>query len=156
MAEFVQKGSAVDYTPGANVASGAVVVRGQLVGISTQGIPANRQDALETHGVFTFPKATGGGTALAVGKDVFWDAGNQRATATAAGVRLGLVAKAAADADTSVAVLVAPPGYAPAAAVAALGVTVGGAFNQSQVQGIADKIDAVIAALKAAGLMASA
>ncbi len=102
-ATFIQEGSAIDYTPGADVAAGEVVVQGDLIGITRLAIKANTLGALAVVGVFEVPKATGGGTALAIGVIVYWDATNQRATTTASGNKqLGKVAKAAADADAKV------------------------------------------------------
>jgi predicted RecA/RadA family phage recombinase len=73
-AEFVQDGHAIDYTPNADVAAGTVVVREDLVGVTKRDIKANTLGALAVSGVFTFPKATGPGTAIAAGKKVYWDA----------------------------------------------------------------------------------
>jgi predicted RecA/RadA family phage recombinase len=102
-ATFIQEGSAIDYIPGADVAAGAVVVQGDLIGIARLDIKANALGALAVTGVFEVPKATGGGTALGVGVIVYWDATNQLATTTAAGNKqLGKVVKAAADADAKV------------------------------------------------------
>jgi predicted RecA/RadA family phage recombinase len=102
-ATFIQEGSAIDYTPGADVAAGSVVVQSDLIGIARLDIQANTLGALAVVGVFEVPKATGVGTALAVGTIVYWDAAAQRATTTAAGNKvLGKVIKAAADADAKV------------------------------------------------------
>ena len=60
-AVFVHDGSSIDYTPGAAVAAGDVVVQGDLVGVAKLDIPANVLGALAVTGVFDFPKATGGG-----------------------------------------------------------------------------------------------
>jgi predicted RecA/RadA family phage recombinase len=103
MAQFVQEGRQVDYTPGADVAAGAVVVQGDLVGVAPRPIPANTLGALAVEGVFDFPKATGGGTAITAGALVYWNAGASQATTTAAGNKLiGKTTKAAADADATV------------------------------------------------------
>ena len=71
---FVQEGSAVDYTPSADVAAGDVIVLNDLVGVTKRKIPANTQGALHVAGVFDFPKATGATTAIAAGKTVYWNA----------------------------------------------------------------------------------
>src|SRR5262245_48261412 len=102
-AVFVQEGCSVDYTPGADVAAGDVVVQGELVGVAKQPIKANQGGALAVEGVFDFAKATGAGTAQATGINVYWDDAANVATATAAGNKLiGKVVKAAADADATV------------------------------------------------------
>ena len=103
MATFVHDGLTIDYTPGADVAAGAVVVQGELVGVAKVPIPANALGALAVTGVFDFPKATGGGTAITAGANCYWDAANSRATTTATGNKLiGKCVKAAADADALV------------------------------------------------------
>jgi predicted RecA/RadA family phage recombinase len=105
IATFVQDGAAIDYTPGANVAAGDVVVQGELVGIAKTPIAANALGALAVDGVFDLPKATGGGSAITAGAVVYWDAGNAQATTSAAAGAnklLGKTIAAAADADTTV------------------------------------------------------
>jgi len=100
---FVQEGDAVDYTPGTDVASGDVVVQGDLVGVAPRPIPANTSGGLAVEGVFDFPKSTAGGSGIAVGTVVYWDATNKVATATSTGNKqLGRTVLAAADADTTV------------------------------------------------------
>jgi predicted RecA/RadA family phage recombinase len=100
---FVQDGRTVDYTPTSAVAAGDVVVQGELVGVAKTPIAANTLGALAVVGVFDFPKATGGGTAITAGANCYWDAANQRATTTATGNKLiGKCVRAAADADATV------------------------------------------------------
>lgn len=103
MATFVHDGKYVDHTPASAVSAGQVVVQADLVGVAVRDIPANTLGALATEGVFSFPKATGASTAIAVGATVYWASGTQLATATATGNKLiGKVVKAAADADATV------------------------------------------------------
>ena len=103
MATFIHDGNSIDYTPGADVAAGAVVVQGELVGVARTPIAANALGSLAVVGVFDFPKATGVGTAIAAGANCYWDAANSRATTTATGNKLiGKCVKAAADADALV------------------------------------------------------
>ena len=102
-ATFVHDGSAVDYTPGSAVAAGDVIVQGELVGVARTPIAANALGSLAVDGVFDFAKATGGGTAITAGANVYWDDTNNVATTTAAGNKLiGKVVKAAADGDATV------------------------------------------------------
>lgn len=102
-ATYVQDGSKIDYTPGADVAAGAVVVQGDLIGIASRPIAANAQGSLSVDGVFDLPKSTAGGSAIAAGTAVFWNTGAQQATATSAGNKaLGKTIRAAADADATV------------------------------------------------------
>lgn len=103
MAQFIQDGCSIDYTPGADVASGAVVVQNDLIGVAKRPIAANTLGSLSVEGVFDFPKSTAGGSAIAAGITVYWNAGAQQATATASGNKLiGKTVKAAADADVTV------------------------------------------------------
>ena len=102
-ATFVQAGEAVDYTPGADVAAGDVVVQGDLVGVAPRPIAANALGALAVGGVFEFPKATGTGKAIAAGKKVYWDATNKQATETSSGnTFLGKTIAAVGDSDATV------------------------------------------------------
>jgi predicted RecA/RadA family phage recombinase len=101
-AEFVQEGASIDYTPGQAVSAGDVVVQGDLVGVAKLDIAANAQGALAVTGVFDFAKATGGGSAIAIGATVYWDDTNNVITTTSVGNKLaGKCVKAAIDADTT-------------------------------------------------------
>jgi len=100
---FRHDGGSIDYTPGADVAAGDVIVQGELVGVAKLDIKANTLGALAVAGVFDFAKATGGGTAITAGASVYWDDTNNVATTTATGNKLiGKCVKAAADADATV------------------------------------------------------
>jgi predicted RecA/RadA family phage recombinase len=102
-ATFVQEGSAIDYTPSADVAAGDVVVQGDLAGVAPRPIAANTLGALAVGGVFEFPKATGTGKAIAAGKKVYWDATNKQATETSSGnTFLGKTVAAVGDSDATV------------------------------------------------------
>ncbi len=102
-ATFVHEGASIDYTPGAAVAAGDVVVQGELVGVAKTPIAASTLGSLAVDGVFDFAKATGGGTAITAGANVYWDNTNKVATTTATGNKLiGKCVKAAADADAAV------------------------------------------------------
>jgi predicted RecA/RadA family phage recombinase len=103
MAVFIHEGLSIDYTPGADVVAGAVGIQGELVGVAKRPIAANALGALAVTGVFDFPKATGASTAIAIGANVYWNAGASQATTTASGNKLiGKVVRAAADADATV------------------------------------------------------
>lgn len=97
---FIHDGDSIDHTPGSPVAAGDVIVLGNCVAVAKRDIPANVVGALAVEGVFDFPKATGGFTALGAGVIVYWNVGAQQATATAGGNALiGKTVRAAADAD---------------------------------------------------------
>jgi len=104
-ATFIHDGNAIDYTPGSDVSAGDVVVQGDLIGVAKQPITANALGALAVAGVFDFPKATGGGSAITAGAKVYWDAGDSEAKEDAeagANKYLGKVATAVTDDDTTV------------------------------------------------------
>ena len=103
--KFIQRGAAVDYIPGADVAAGDVVVQGELVGVAKLDIQTGKLGALAVTGLFDFPKATGAGTAIAAGTRVYWDEAEQVAKADSeagANKEIGKTVKAAADDDTLV------------------------------------------------------
>lgn len=100
--KYIQRGGSVDYTPGADVSGGDVVVQGELVGVAKLDIQTGKLGALAVSGVFDFPKATGASTAITAGAKVYWDATNKVATADTdegANKLIGKTIKAAADAD---------------------------------------------------------
>ena len=104
-ATFVHDGNSIDYTPGSAVAAGDVVVQGELVGVAKTPIAASALGALAIAGVFDFPKATGGSTAIAAGAKVYWDVADTEAKEddeTAANKLIGKTVLAAADADATV------------------------------------------------------
>ena len=103
--KYIQTGDAVDYTPGANVSAGDVVVQGELVGVAKLDIQTGKLGALAVTGIFDFPKATGAGTGIAAGTRVYWDVAEQVAKADSeagANKEIGKTVKAAADADALV------------------------------------------------------
>jgi predicted RecA/RadA family phage recombinase len=100
--EYVQQGESIDYTPAADVAAGDVIVQGELVGVAKKDIKAHVLGALAVEGVFDFPKATGGGSAITAGSEVYWDDTADQATTNAnagANKLIGKVILDAADAD---------------------------------------------------------
>lgn len=109
MATFVHDGRGIDYTPAADVASGEVVVMGDLVGVAPRSIPAGGLGTIAVEGVFDFAKATGASTAIDAGAVVYWDAANEVATETEVGnTRLGKCVQDAEDDDTTVRVKLIP------------------------------------------------
>lgn len=82
-AKFVQEGGSIDYTPGADVLVGAVVVQADLIGVTQAPIKAGQVGSLAVTGVFDFNKAVGGGSAIPAGTLTYWDAATQNATKNA-------------------------------------------------------------------------
>jgi predicted RecA/RadA family phage recombinase len=102
---FIHDGNSIDYTPGANVSAGDVVVQNDLVGIAKLDIAANVLGALAVTGVFDFPKATGSGTAITAGANCYWDVAEGVAKTDAesgANKLIGKCIKAAGDDDATV------------------------------------------------------
>ena len=100
---YRQAGNVIDYTPGANVSAGDIVVLGELNVLATEAIAASEKGAVMISGVWRCPKAVLSTSAIAVGTKLYWDAGNEVATATA-GVhkQLGYAVLAATAAATTV------------------------------------------------------
>ena len=57
-ARFIQTGDAVDYTPGADVSAGDVVVQGDLVGVAKLDIAAGKAGSLALTGVDYQPQSS--------------------------------------------------------------------------------------------------
>ena len=105
MASFVHDGETLDYTPGADVLVGAVVVQADLISVTQAPIKAGQVGSLAVTGVFDFNKAVGGGSAIPAGTLTYWDAAAQNATknaAAGANKLIGKAVKATVDADTIV------------------------------------------------------
>ena len=103
MVVFVQNGDNIDYTPSIDVPAGAVIVQGELVGVTKRPITANTLGSLAVEGTFDFPKATTAGSAIDMGVNVYWNATAQQATTAASGNKLiGKTVNAAADTDITV------------------------------------------------------
>lgn len=111
MAEFIQDGRAIDYTPVADVAAGEVIVQGDLIGVTKVPIPAEHAGTLAVEGVFDFDKEVEGGVTFAVGSIAYWDAVNNVAVTTdgsGANKPLGKVVREADDNDGTVRVRLCP------------------------------------------------
>ena len=104
-AQFIHDGKSIDYTPGADVSAGDVVVQNDLIGIAKLDIASGALGALAVTGVFDLPKATGVDEAIGAGAKVYWDAGGSVATtdpAAGANKYLGKTVRAAGDDDATV------------------------------------------------------
>ncbi len=103
MAKFVHEGRSIDYVPTADVNAGDVVVLGEIVGVATRSIPANRLGALQVEGVFDFPKGSG---AIGLGVVCYWNETGKVATTVPGegGVnkKIGVSVAAAATGDSTV------------------------------------------------------
>jgi predicted RecA/RadA family phage recombinase len=98
-ATFIQEGKYIDHTPVGALASGDVVVQGDLVGVTLRPIAAGELGSLAVDGVFDFTKNTG--VAYTVGTLLYWDDTNNVVTTTSAGNKsIGKVVRAAGTTDT--------------------------------------------------------
>ena len=172
-ATYVQKGEYIDFTPPADVNAGDVVVRGRLAGVAKLDIKAGELGALATSGVYDVLK---GGEAFEAGDRVFWDEANGKAAAEG-GVMLGVCVRDADASDATVRVILrggnigtgGPQGggsasAAPSAAIADVSirsVTGNGSWSggdgnsnvAADLTGIRDAVNAVLAALRAHGIV---
>lgn len=69
MKNFIQTGDTIQYTAGADIASGAIIKVGSLIGVAATAIPNGATGSVKLTGVFSVPAASG----IATGDKVFWD-----------------------------------------------------------------------------------
>lgn len=93
-AKFVQPGDAIDYTAGANIVSGQVVLMGVRIGVAAKDIANGMTGTVLVTGVFNITKLTT--DVVAQGAALYWDNTNSRLTTTASGNTLAGYATAAA------------------------------------------------------------
>jgi len=67
----VEKGKTIDYTAGADIASGQFVMVGALAAVAITAIASGATGALDTSQVFDLPK---GAEAITQGAKLYWDA----------------------------------------------------------------------------------
>ncbi|MEM7015833.1 MAG: DUF2190 family protein [Pseudomonadota bacterium] len=102
MKTYIQEGSRLEYNnaTGSDIASGAVVLVGSLVGVAEDKIPDTEDGILMLRGVHKLDKTTS--QSWSQGAKLYWDDTNKKFTTTASGNTLcGNVWKAAASADTT-------------------------------------------------------
>lgn len=143
--------------PAGGLSAGGVYIVGAKATVVISGGAEGVLCAVMTEGVFELNKAAG---AIAIGTRLFWDATNKVLTTTAAGnTYVGYAYKAAANADaTAFVTMVDNTGGNQAALVAA--VTTADGSDAATTQALANQlkttVNAIQAALVAAGLMANA
>lgn len=97
--KFVQPGEVIDYTAGANIASGQVVLMGARIGVALKAIANGETGPMQVTGVFNIAKLFTDN--MAQGALLYWDNTNSRLTTTASGNTLAGFAAAAAGATTT-------------------------------------------------------
>lgn len=83
MADFVQEGDRIDYTPTAAVAAGDVVQVDSRAGVATSAIAAGALGSLQTCGIYTVAKTTG--VVVLTGAELWWDVSAAKAILRPAG-----------------------------------------------------------------------
>lgn len=77
---YIQPGDVLDYTAGADIANGAVVVMSSMIGVALKAIPNGTIGPVAVSRVFELPKLST--DTIDQGQVVYWDAGNSRITET--------------------------------------------------------------------------
>lgn len=95
MTNYVQKGDVLTVTAPYALASGAGCLVGSIFGVATAAALISTEVEIQTEGVFTLPRTTGGSTAWAVGDRIYWDDTAKTCTKTASTNKLIGVAVAA-------------------------------------------------------------
>ncbi len=109
MATRISEGKTIPYTPGAAVEAGDVIRQVDLIGVAPSDIAANVEGSIDVSGVFDFPKDTGSSSAIPAGTIVYWNYGDEVATASSSSaVQMGKTIQAATDDDATVRVLLIP------------------------------------------------
>lgn len=171
IARYVQKGESIDYRPAAAVAAGDVIVLETLIGIARLDIAANTLGSLAVAGVFDAPKATG---AVTAGSAVYWDAANSQVTTASIGnPYLGKAILAVGETDETARFLLNAPMEKTESAESSAGDAIadltdnsGGtaadiipaivdADCQTAVASLAAKTNAILSALRTAGIIAA-
>lgn len=159
MKNHIQHGHVITLVAGGAVTSGSPVFIGGLAAIPVTSGVSGDSISCSTCGVFELPKKAA--LAIVQGDDLYWDATPGEITKTAAdGVPIGKAFKAAAGADTVVHVDInAMRSIAQAANVVAAAVANADAtYGQPEadlINELKTQLNAALAALKAAGLMAA-
>ncbi|MFN3312582.1 MAG: DUF2190 family protein [Hyphomonas sp.] len=99
MKNYIQPGENLTFPASVAVASGGVVIAGEIKGIAAGDAAIGEDVDVVTVGIFALPKVAA--NAFALGSAVYWNATTSLATSTASGnTKLG-VATEAAPADTA-------------------------------------------------------
>ena len=101
MRNYVQRGDTLDIIAPGAVASGDVVIKGAIVGVSNTDAAEGETFALDVVGVFTLPKVAA--LAITQGDAVYWDSANKVVTKTAGGnTKLGVATESVPNPSPSV------------------------------------------------------
>lgn len=149
MRNFIQPGGTLDLVaPSGGVTSGVGILIGAIFAVASADAAEGETFAGAVRGVFELAAATHASTqAMAAGDPAYWDAGNDRITATAAGnTMVGVVVEDKVSTAATVKVVLVPRLATAGTAIADLA---GGADLPTTVA----KVNVIIAALEAAGVI---
>jgi len=168
---YLQNDSTIPYVPAANVNAGDVIVAGGIVAVAKSFIGAGVLGAVARTGMYLVEKAA---VAFAIGQELYWDLTNDVVTTTpAAGANpyFGRATAAALSTDATapvllgadrvpkqpvIAALVDNSGGTAATTLAVIPATPAQADLANAVASLTAQINTLTAALKAAGLVATA
>ena len=102
MKNYRMSGKLIPITAGANVASGNIVVVGQMFGVATKTVVSGEEVELHCGGVYDFAKLNAASMSIAAGANAYWDATNLVIVANATGnTRVGVAVRAVTNTDTT-------------------------------------------------------
>lgn len=161
MKNFIQLGKNLTVTaPTGGVVSGDPVLIGALFGVAAFTAAEAADVEIATEGVFSLPKTTG--QTWAVGDPLYWDAATKKlTTASADNLRAGTATKAAGSSDTTGYAKIGAAGVAltgltaPQSAIADMvAITGGESPTEAEHNAVITKVNAALAALRAANIIA--
>jgi len=109
MKNYIQDGKNLEHVAAADVASGGVVVMGQLVGVAVDDIKTGETGIVTLAGVFDLPKKAA--TAFTQGQRLFWDSTEVTDVDTANDF-IGWAAAVAGSSDATADILLGAPDQA--------------------------------------------
>lgn len=142
-------------TSGAAIASGAVFISGNIVGIALRDLAIGEKGAVQIKGVVKLDKTTS--LAISQGDRLYYNTSTKKVTKTVTDVFIGTAAAAGADAATTQEVMlgesVTPVVKAANVAQVATANGSDAATTQALANALKTSLNAVLTALKGAGLM---
>lgn len=158
MRNSAQPGHVIDYTiPSATtIEGGDVVIIGKLVGVAVSGGTTGDVIAVNLTGAYTLPKESP--LAISQGDKLYWATDDKEITKTATDTPIGYAFASAGSTDAEVVVVLDSMGATQAATVEAITTANGSDAATTQALANATKttVNAILTALKGAGIMASA
>lgn len=160
-ARYIQKGESIDYRPETDVRAKTIVPFPGFVGITRLDIRAGELGALAVTGVFESPKAA---EAIDVGEAVYYDAANGVATKEKTDVYLGVAVYNAQASSEYVYYLLnagtaggsaGGSGSSAGEAIADLGTLTSDSGCAESMMTLREKINAILSALRSAGIIAA-